>query len=458
MINQSNTNSSLTHEDIIFDFEEFLEKNEERLPEGLDSQYMIYVPVIEKPIRNLLRLPKALINLPLSAILHQNNKTIFTLFGLVLTLSLPSFVLMIFAGFQTDNIIVSELGGEVQFSPQKGGMAISFVIFILLGAGASIAYLKYIYESINSLLMSRKAPWLVDKIRRDFLKNYKIKWNNNAFVFCLISPLALEIPIFLILRAANNGQLPFGFGFFIFVCLLIGHMGIGTLILIMITSFRFVIINTRMYDTLLQSITTRVTGYTEGRESILNKKNYEVVGILSDTPGLSIRSLGDIPVLGLGSGIFNVNAIILIIFSPMLIYPPIGDFWAGIFAAPIDPVSGTSPDPYGLNWIILIGIAVSSIASFGAVIGPLIRITRVMGNFKEKALTELDPFIFDEITGIAVKQDNEISHETQILYIVRNYIYTMKVSPVNPFRLIQIIGLAIIYSSRVLPLIIGVLS
>ena len=449
MINQSNTNSSLTHEDIIFDFEDFLEKNEERLPEGLDSQYMIYVPVIEKPIKNLFKVPKALMNLPLSAILHQNNKTIFTLFGLILTLSLPSFLLMIFAGFQTEYI---------EGSDRKGGMAISFVIFILLGAGASIVYLKYIYESINSLLMSRKAPWLVDKIRRDFLKNYKIKWNNNALIFCLITPLAMEIPIFLILRAANGGELTLSLGFFIFLCLLVGHMGIGTLILIMITSFRFVIINTKMYDTLLQSITARVTGYTEGRESILNKKNYEVVGVLSDTPGLSIRSLGDIPVLGLGSGIFNVNAIILIIFSPMLIYPPIGNFWAEAFAQPIDPVSGTSPDPYGVNWIILIGIAVSSIASFGAVIGPLIRITRVMGNFKEKALTELDPFIFDEITGLAVKQDNEISHETQILYIVRNYIYTMKVSPVNPFRLIQIIGLAIIYSSRILPLIIGVLN
>ena len=449
MINQSNTNSSLTHEDIIFDFEDFLEKNEERLPEGLDSQYMIYVPVIEKPIKNLFKVPKALMNLPLSAILHQNNKTIFTLFGLILTLSLPSFLLMIFAGFQTEYI---------EGSDRKGGMAISFVIFILLGAGASIVYLKYIYESINSLLMSRKAPWLVDKIRRDFLKNYKIQWNNNALIFCLITPLAMEIPIFLILRAANGGELPLSLGFFIFLCLLVGHMGIGTLILIMITSFRFVIINTKMYDTLLQSITARVTGYTEGRESILNKKNYEVVGVLSDTPGLSIRSLGDIPVLGLGSGIFNVNAIILIIFSPMLIYPPIGDFWAETFAQPIDPASGTSPDPYGVNWIILIGIAVSSIASFGAVIGPLIRITRVMGNFKEKALTELDPFIFDEITGLAVRQDNEISHETQILYIVRNYIYTMKVSPVNPFRLIQIIGLAIIYSSRILPLIIGVLN
>jgi len=449
VINQSNTNSSLTHEDIIFDFEDFLEKNEERLPEGLDSQYMIYVPVIEKPIKNLFKVPKALMNLPLSAILHQNNKTIFTLFGLILTLSLPSLLLMIFAGFQTEYIAGSD---------RKGGMALSFVIFILLGAGASIVYLKYIYESINSLLMSRKAPWLVDKIRRDFLKNYKIKWNNNALVFCLITPLAMEIPIFLILRAANDGQLPLSLGFFIFFCFLFGHMGVGTLILIMITSFRFVIINTRMYDTLLQSITARVTGYTEGRESILNKKNYEVVGVLSDTPGLSIRSLGDIPVLGLGSGIFNVNAIILIIFSPMLIYPPIGDFWAKTFAAPVDVASGTSPDPYGVNWIILIGIAVSSIASFGAVIGPLIRITRVMGNFKEKALTELDPFIFDEITGLAVKQDNEISHETQILYIVRNYIYTMKVSPVNPFRLIQIIGLAIIYSSRILPLIIGVLN
>ena len=449
MINQSNTNSSLTHEDIIFDFEDFLEKNEERLPEGLDSQYMIYVPVIEKPIKNLFKVPKALMNLPLSAILHQNNKTIFTLFGLILTLSLPSFLLMIFAGFQTEYI---------EGSDRKGGMAISFVIFILLGAGASIVYLKYIYESINSLLMSRKAPWLVDKIRRDFLKNYKVQWNNNALIFCLITPLAMEIPIFLILRAANGGELPLDLGFFIFLCLLVGHMGIGTLILIMITSFRFVIINTKMYDTLLQSITARVTGYTEGRESILNKKNYEVVGVLSDTPGLSIRSLGDIPVLGLGSGIFNVNAIILIIFSPMLIYPPIGNFWAETFAAPIDLASGTSPDPYGVNWIILIGIAVSSIASFGAVIGPLIRITRVMGNFKEKALTELDPFIFDEITGLAVKQDNEISHETQILYIVRNYIYTMKVSPVNPFRLIQIIGLAIIYSSRILPLIIGVLN
>ena len=78
-----------------------------------------------------------------------------------------------------------------------------------------------------------------------------------------------------------------------------------------------------------------------------------------------------------------------------------------------------------------------------------------MLKFKNKALTELDPFLFDEMTSLALKRDTEISNETQVLYILRSYIYTMKVSPVAPFKLIYVVAITLLYGSRIIPTILG---
>ncbi|MHA2502751.1 MAG: hypothetical protein ACXAE3_07780 [Candidatus Kariarchaeaceae archaeon] len=389
---------------------------------------------MEDPIRNITKLPQALLNLPMNAVLHQSWNTIFSLFGILFVLGLPSFILLITTASLLD----------------KTGLGISLVIFILIGLLSSFIYLKSIYGSLNGLVESRKAPWLVQKIKKPFNTNYQRDWSTRVLGISLILPLIMEIPLIWTAVGTKGGinVIP---AIIWLLFLIVGHVGISLMIFVSLLSVRYINVNTAIYDQVLLTITDRVRGYTEGHESILNKKNYEVVGVLSDTPGLSIRNLGDIPIFGLGSGIFSVNALIFLLFSPFFLDGPLAVF---LSKNSINPTS----DVFGITWIILGGIFISSIFSFGAVIGPLGRITRVMRKFKIKALTELDPFIFEEITGVALRKDTQITNETQVLFMLRNYIYTMKVSPVNPFRLIQIILLTLIYSLRILPAVVGIFS
>ena len=428
-----NNRSVMTQEDIIFEFEGFLEEHEENLPQGLDAQYMAYVPILEDPFRNLSRIPEALINLPLNAILHQSWKTIFSLFLIIAVLALPSFSFLVYTAYLVD----------------RTGVGVSFVIIILLGILVAFSYMKYIYGSISNLMESRKAPWLVERINKQFNANYQRSWSKRILSISLFLPLIMETEMILVALTQLNFQVSLTWIIVWGLLLLIGHFGLALLIFVSLLSFQYIRINTKIYDLVLQPIIDRVRGYTEGHESILNKKNYEVVGVLSDTPGLSVQTLGDIPTFGLGSGIFSVNALIFLLVSPLLLWAPVEAFFFRL---------GNSYDPDGLRFVILAGIAISSIASFGAVVGPLIRITRVMGNFKTKALTELDPFLFDEITGVALRRDIEISNESQVLFMIRNYIYSMKTSPVNPFRLLQIVVLALLYGLRGLPYIIYIIN
>lgn len=419
-------------EEIRFDFESFLEEHEQNLPEGLDPLYLSYVRVIERPIKNIRKLPKAIATLPPSVVLNQSWKSISQIFLIILILGVPSIASQIYVASLFD----------------KTGIAISLVFFILLGVAASPIYLKTIYNMLNSLMDSKKAPWLVEEVNDSFDELYQKSWNKNMLRASLILPVIFEIKILLLVIV--NLNFSFGSTLLIIIWLILGHLGASLMIFLSMLSFYFVVRNTGIYDLLLVKIINRVKGYTEGQESILTKKNYEVVRVLSDTPGLSIRSLGDIPTYGLLSSIFVFISLLFLIISPYLIDGFIADTLAGI-----EP---SEDDPTNLTYVILLGIFVSSIAAFGAVIRPLFRISTAMNKFKTKALVELDPFLFDEITSLALKRELEISNETQILYILRSYIYTMKTSPVAPFKLIVNVLLALFYGTRIIPLLVKILG
>lgn len=420
-----------------FDFESFLEEHEQNLPEGLDPLYLSYVRVIERPIRNIRKLPKAIVLLPPNVVLNQSWKSISQIFLIILVLGIPSIATQIY---------VASLF-------EKTGIAISLVFFILLGVTASPFYLKTIYNMMNSLMVSKKAPWLVAGVKESFDELYQKSWNKNMFRASLILPIIFEFKILLLVINLNFS---FGSILLILIWLILGHLGVSLMIFLSMLAFYFVVRNTGIYDLLLVKIIDRVKGYTEGQESILTKKNYEVVRVLSDTPGLSIRSLGDIPTYGLLSSILVFISLLFLIISPYLIDGFLADALANIGPTP-DPNAPPPDDPTNLTYVLLLGILVSSLAAFGAVIRPLFRIFSVMTKFKTKALIELDPFLFDEITTLALKRELEMSNETQILYILRSYIYTMKTSPVAPLKLIVNVALALFYGTKIIPMLVKLL-
>ncbi len=418
----------LNEEDIRFDFEEFLDEHEENLPQGLDPQYLSLIPVLENPIHNIRKLPKALSRMPMNAVIHQKWRIVYGLLGLILLLGIPSLSLIIHAGSLY----------------KKTDVASVLVFFIVLGVAASPGYLKLMYSILINLIESKKAPWLVEEIEGPFNDAYQSMWNRRFFIASLVIPLVMELQLINIVLVNDKISSTIAVVFWI-ILLVIGHFGISLMLYVSMLSYRYVSLNSRIYDALLQKINARVKGYTEGHESILSKKNYEVVGVLSDTPGLSVRSLGDIPILGLASSTVIFNAVFFLIFTPF--------FLSGGLSKPV-AIAG---DGTGITFYIIIGLVISLIASFGAIIAPIVRAWLVIRRFKIKALTELDPFLFDEITGVALKRDSIISNETQILYMLRNYIYTMKPSPVNPIRLIQIAALLTLYVSRGVPVLVRIL-
>lgn len=441
---------SFSKEDIRFNFEEFLEDHEQNLPEGLDPVYLSYAQTLEHPMKNILKLRKAVVTLPVNALLHQTWGSILQFFLVLFILSLPATSIFIYtASLYSVNLAPNAINPT---------LIVGTMLFLMyVGFLASFAYLKLVHNLIRSTVESKKAPWLVEEIKDPFDKLYQSPWSRKVFRIALFVPILYEIKIILLLYQHSLSTGSFGIVNMILpvVLLLLGHVGMTLLIYFASISFLFVIRNTKIYDLLLVRIIERVKGYTEGHESILTKKNLDVISVLSDTPGLSIQSMGDIPQLGLLSSILTFNSALITIITPYLINGALADFIAA--RAPEAQYIKRQADYYtGFTYIILLGMIISSLAAFGAVIMPLFRISRVMGIFKRKALMELDPFIFDEIMIVALKRDALISNETLLLHMLRSYIHTMKISPVPPLRLIYLVAISMVYSLRIIPTIIGI--
>ncbi|MCE7736851.1 MAG: hypothetical protein GPJ54_18350, partial [Candidatus Heimdallarchaeota archaeon] len=412
-----------------FSFEPFLEDNQDDLPQGLDPQYLSLISIIENPFRNLRKLPKALSTLPMNAVLHQNWQMIAKMIGLIIIFASPTLFIILQTG--------------IVF--HKTAVSVILLLFIFLGLAAAPVYLKIIYTMYNNMLDTKTNTWLVEEIEKPLNEAYQIQWSKKYLSISFLIALILDIELISITLFEGSSLRYSGLITFLWlVALFVGHFGISLMIYISLVSYRYVSRNTRIYDKLLVKITERTRGYTEGHETILSKKNYEVVSVLSDTPGLSIRSMGDIPLIGLGSSTVVINGLIFLIFGPLLLS--------------IDNLPQIRGDETGLTLFMIIGLGLALLAAFGAVILPIGRIYWAIRKFKIKALTELDPFLFDEITDVALKRDQTISNETHVLYMLRNYIYSMKQSPVNPIRLIQIGALLIFYVSRGAPVLIWIIS
>jgi len=319
--------------------------------------------------------------------------------------------------------------------------------FIVGGFLVTPIYLKLLYGILNNMVEAKANRWLVESMEKPFNATYQTQWNLPLFVYSFLAVLVTDLQFiyYTFIQSGSSGQNFNGFEiFFWIIALIVGHFGLTLMLYMSALSLWYVYRNTKIYDLLLQKIISRIRGYTDGHESILSKKNYEVVKVLSDTPGLSVRSLGDIPVVGLVAATLMFNSFFFILSGPVLLS----------ISSAMPDVSG---DTSGLTMLLLIGIVLSLIVAFGAVIGPLWRVSRRIGKFKSKALTELDPYLFDEITGVALKRESVISNETQVLYMLRNYIYSMKPSPINPLKLVQIAALALLYITRVAPALGGLL-
>lgn len=455
--------------DIRFSFEEFLEDVEEELPEGLDSDYFALLPAIQNPLRNIRKLPRAFLTLPINAFLFQPLFTILKTYLIPVTLSLPLVILSLFA---------SSFYGSL-------GNGIIFFILTLFGVLVTPVYMKHMYNTFSQMIELNQAPWLIEPIEKPFNNYYHGKWPRIYLILSALLPIILDIQILVsdLFTYVNSIY----YQITIVLLILIGHVGTSFVLYFNIMSIYFVQINTSLYQTLLGKITNRVVGYNEGHESILTKNTYEVVKVLSDTPGLSVQSLGNIPVFGFLASIFIINGIIFLLGGPILT-EVIQDFANGardaalaqnkeiianIIAVINDPTQEITTESFQdpdnaffgakeqiFNIILGIAMVISLIVSFARVIWPILAISRVMGKFKRKALGELDPFIYGEITNVALEKTGKakLEGDTQMLFILRQYIYSMKPSPVNPFIILQYSFLFLIYFTRVLPFIVRIFS
>jgi hypothetical protein len=453
---------------IKFSFEDFLEEVEEELPEGLDSNYYNLLPSLQKPLKNLKNLPRAFLTLPINAFLFQPLPQILKIYMIPVILTVPTLLLSLLASYS--------YGIEDYRSLSNG---VLFFILASFGVIVTPIYIKNTYNTFTKLIDTNQAKWLMDPIQKPFAQNYYGKWPRLFLVVSFFIPFILELQIL-------TSPLFFGQGLNLnpvililsLIGLLIGHIGLTFVIYFNLMAIYFVKVNTSLYQKLLGKITERVDGYNDGHESLLTKNTYEVVKVLADTPGLSIQSLGNIPIYGFLASILIINGLIFLIGGPFLTFfiediatnaqdaavaynllPEEERITAGIlFKPPLDEYFNAKIQIFAV--IFYIAIILSLILSFTQVIWPIISISRIMGKFKKKALSELDPFIYGEITNIALDKVKGATMETntQVLFMLREYIYSMKQSPVNPFIFLQYSILSLIYFTRALPLLVKLFS
>ncbi len=450
--------------DIVFEFEELLDTYEETLPEGVDSEYFTYIKYLERPFRNLFKLPRILSKLPMNVVLFLNPSAFKKLFSIPLILAIPSLVLSIEAG-----ILLQSLG-----------ISIFFAILAITGIITAPFYLKYGYNTFTEIIEAKRAPWLEKSIEKDFNAYYLRKWPRTPLWISMVIPFFMDyqlVKIWVDHNIATTGIAIRG------IFLLFSHFGVGLIIYVSLLALNYVRLNSRLYDMLLKKIKERAEGYNEGHDSILSKNNYEVVKVLADTPGLSIQSLGNIPLYGLLAATIIINSLVFLVSSPLFItfVEQVGrtsyeeTLTRLLTDKNVAQLSQLSPEEQQIilssasnaeilakstiiRNIVVIALIVSLMLSFSQILLPIISISNVMGRFRTKALRELDPFIYDEITNLALGRERRTEIDIQVIFILREFIYSMKPSPVNPFRLLYFSLLFSAYAFRGIPAIIKLIG
>ncbi len=445
----------LRRSDIKFDFEDFLEEVEEVLPEGIDSNYYSLIKALQNPLRNLTKLPRALSTLPINALLFQPLKTILIIYAIPLLISAPMMFL---------SIMASKLA-----SRGNAGTGIVFTIITIIGLVVTPLYMKNLYTSFSKMIESNNVKWLTGGLNQPFTKYYHRRWPKLFFRLSFLIPLVLEVQMFVIgLYTSSTLWLNIVY----IVLTLIGHVGMAIVIYANFMTLYFVRVNTKLYLELLGRITNKVKGYTDGHESILTKNTFEVVKVLADSPGLTVENLGSIPLLSFFTTVLVVNSMIFLLGGPLL-SNLIENFAIyqrnlAIKALASDPDNTTKDIIEGaalalldakkfMFTLIFIVAMVISFALSLTQITPIFTISGIMVRFRVKALTELDPYIYEDLTNFALNRNiSEFADSTTLnLFILRQYIGSMKTRPVSLFKLIYFSSLFLIYSSRVIPALVA---
>ena len=447
-------------EEIRFPFEEFLEENINILPRGVDVEYSELIIKLQKPHRNIGAVWKAIWGSPYKVIFHapwNSYVLIASVFYLPFLLAIIglTFITFLFNGPLTGVLQVSIAG--------------------TLGYASAVFYLKFLYMSYFRLVNQTKYPWLSENLSDEFNKYF-----NKRHL-----PRALRIAIF-------TSTITYG----VLVLLLLGRLrlvniyevililGIGALTIlfliptqvVLLSALMLVPLNTTLYGKIVNPILHRIQTYQKGYESILSKNNYEVIMILGDSPALSTRELGEIPLFTLGLSTLTFNGLVFTILSPVInevlswsalqklpinatnainkTYQSTYDkaISAGKSVAVAKELAQAAAESAGSSVaaanLLLIILALAIIWTFSSTMWPIIKLTWFMYYYKNKALEELDSFLFDKIMAFASGAIKEIESETEVLFNLRQYVYNLKRSPVNPLRLLQMSVLFLLYIFR----------
>ncbi len=426
-------------EEIHFVFDQFLEEYEKNLPKDIEPEQVHLLEQLKDPLHNVFRIPNALRKLPLSVILSVPWKPYLIISGILFLGYIPAFILL-------------PIGFSLMKMP-TGPLVITAVIGVI-GYWAAIGAIKLTYGLFSNLLQTTRFPWIAEAVKAPFSEAYRKSYTKKVFGYALAS---MMIPFILFIYKAvhqivSQGVSPMNatIGLVLSSIALLFVLPVQSILILSLITIQN---NTKIYDKLIEPIKNRVVGYNEGFESILTKNNYEVVMILGNTPGHSLRELGDIPLLGLGSLVLVLNSFIYNMLIPVL-----GEVNSFLNAAKNNntPVLGalvTYFSPVGFLFLILLLITV--FFSLSRIIIPLFKLWWVIRKFRIKALKELDPYIFDEIQDTALGRKERMEHETLVLFSLRQYIYQMKTSPVDPVKLTQMILVYIGYLFKFLPKIAG---
>lgn len=379
------------------------------------------------PFKRFYGLPAALINLKMNTVLNLKWSEYLKLWIYILLLSIPTIVMSItsFAGVTvtTPSNEQKPILGDVIFS-----VDIPLVVAVLL----SLFYLKYSHDGYLGLVLAKKVEWIEQPVYDYYKKYYDRKFPFNPLIL-LVSIITAEAVTIPMLRYAFVNNVPAAQFFGIIACIVN-----PILYYIFWLATVYMVRNTKIYSLVLKTIKKKLSEYVDGYGSLLSKENYDVIWALGDTPGRSIRQLENIPVSGVVSALIITIAMILgsvdqIIYAVYESMPPINfSFW---FIKQGSPMT------------VLVSLVAFLIAAGLVLVQaiPIYTFSIKMKKFKNKALVELDNYIFASVVEFEERYADFAKNETLTMFSLREYIASMKTVPISVTKIIQTITAVILW-------------
>jgi len=410
-----------------FDFESLLIEHQKKYPRtAAYVEKPHYVEALLHPFKRFYRLPFAIANLKLNTILSLRWVEYIKLWTYIVILMLPNFLLI--------SLALKDVKVTVG-SAQKaiiGDIVFTVIIPIFIAILLSLFYLKYTHDSYLRLVLAKRIEWIESPVKAYYDKYYdrKLPFNPIIILFSVGFSVTTTLPV-LIYSFSNNLTAANIFGI---LAIIVNPF----LYYIFILATYYMIRNTQIYSKVLGTIKKKLSEYIDEYGSLLTKENYEIIWALGNTPTRSIRQLENIPVAGILSALIINLAMIMGGINQML-YGIYGSMPAVSFSF-LFIKKGTA-----MTVLVAVIALIAAAIMVLIIVAPIYLFSLKIKKFKQKALMELDNYLFASVLEFEERYAEFARQETITMFSLREYIASMNTLPISAAKIIQSVTAVVLW-------------